>query len=204
MYASTKTINPLGDNETIDLKIYRQAEIKSIQMAKEIINDFSKIYSAKWLEMMRKKLGLFNQKDNDEKLITELLSWMYKKKVDYTNTFCILMNHDIENSKFYNDEVFLKWKEKWKIRLKLNNKPFNESIELMRKVNPLVIPRNHKVEEVLDSANNNDIKPLEKFLRILKKPYEDHYQEPGKPIKTNIFLDLRQIRSLLFLLKRIT
>ena len=43
----------------------------------------------------------------------------------------------------------------------------------MRSANPLVKPRNHKVEEVLDKANNNDFEPLNKFLKILDKPYSE-------------------------------
>mgnify|MGYP000226944571 CR=1 FL=1 len=39
--------------------------------------------------------------------------------------------------------------------------------------NPTVIPRNHKVEEALEAANNDDLNPLENLLRILEKPYED-------------------------------
>ena len=146
---------------------------KSIQIATEIINTFGEIYNGKWLEMMRKKLGLFNKNDDDEKLINELLSWMDEKKADFTNTFCVLMEQNIEDNKIYNDENFIKWKNKWQKRIKLNNKPLTDAIDLMRSVNPLVVPRNHKVEEVLNSANSNNLKPLEKFLEVLKKPYEN-------------------------------
>ena len=41
----------------------------------------------------------------------------------------------------------------------------------MRSVNPLVIPRNHKIEESLQAAINNDLRPFNKLLKILKKPY---------------------------------
>ena len=41
----------------------------------------------------------------------------------------------------------------------------------MKKNNPIVIPRNHKVEEALEAANNNDLKPMYDLLSILKKPY---------------------------------
>ena len=41
----------------------------------------------------------------------------------------------------------------------------------MRKNNPIVIPRNHKVEEALEAANNDNLKLLNKLLVILKKPY---------------------------------
>ena len=43
----------------------------------------------------------------------------------------------------------------------------------MRSSNPLVIPRNHKVEEALDAANSGDFKPTKNLLKILEKPYED-------------------------------
>ena len=46
-------------------------------------------------------------------------------------------------------------------------------IKLMRTANPVVIPRNHKVEEVLNEANNDNTEPLNKFLEILKNPYSD-------------------------------
>ena len=41
----------------------------------------------------------------------------------------------------------------------------------MRSFNPLVIPRNHKVEEALYAANQDDFQPLKKLIEILSKPY---------------------------------
>ena len=41
----------------------------------------------------------------------------------------------------------------------------------MRSVNPLLIPRNHKIEELLEKANNNNLDSFNKLLEILKKPY---------------------------------
>ena len=41
----------------------------------------------------------------------------------------------------------------------------------MRSVNPLVIPRNHKVEEALEAANNDDLNPMKNLLKVLEKPY---------------------------------
>ena len=34
LYASTLSSKPINDNETLDLRIYRNAEIKSVQMGK--------------------------------------------------------------------------------------------------------------------------------------------------------------------------
>ena len=65
-----------------------------------------------------------------------------------------------------------------------NNSP-KKFIELMRKNNPLVVPRNHKVEEALDEANKGNLKPFNRFLEVLNKPYikqrdVDNYQVPSK------------------------
>ena len=157
---------------------------KAIEIATEAINSFDKSYETKWINMMRDKLGLFGQDQKDQVLIIDLLTWMHKNKADYTNTFCFLMDENFQHNKIYNDENFLTWKERWKERLKLNNNTPEKYLSLMKSVNPLVIPRNHKVEEVLESANNNDLSPLKKLINVLEKPYEKtkeniNYQSPA-------------------------
>ena len=157
---------------------------KAIEIATEAINSFDKSYETKWINMMRDKLGLFGQDQKDQVLIIDLLTWMHKNKADYTNTFCFLMDENFQHNKIYNDENFLTWKERWKERLKLNNNTPEKYLNLMKSVNPLVIPRNHKVEEVLESANNNDLSPLKKLIKVLEKPYEKtkeniDYQSPA-------------------------
>ena len=157
---------------------------KAIEIATETINSFDKSYETKWINMMRDKLGLFGQDQKDQVLIIDLLTWMHKNKADYTNTFCFLMDENFQHNKIYNDENFLTWKERWKVRLKLNNNTPEKYLSLMKSVNTLFIPRNHKVEEVLESANNNDLSPLKKLIKVLEKPYEKtkeniDYQSPA-------------------------
>ena len=43
----------------------------------------------------------------------------------------------------------------------------------MKNNNPIVIPRNHKVEEALLDANENNLDNLNKLLSVLEKPYDD-------------------------------
>ena len=159
---------------------------KAIKIVTEIINNFGEIYKKNWLEMMRKKLGLIEKKNNDEKLINDLLSLLHEQKADYTNTFCSLMNEDVQNDKIFNNKEFIDWHQKWKECLAKNNNSTEESLKLMRSVNPIVIPRNHKVEEVLEAANKDDLNPFHDFLKVLEKPYENqiknnNYQSPAPP-----------------------
>ena len=159
-------------------------EDTAIKIATEIIDNFEKIYEVKWLNMMRDKLGLFGENINDRELINNLLSWMENNKADYTNTFCYLMNIRINNSEIYNDKSFINWLDVWKKRSLMNNGSKEKQLDIMLNVNPSVIPRNHKVEEALTSANDDDLKVMNKLLSVLDKPYGDQkdieeYQSPS-------------------------
>ena len=157
---------------------------KAIQIATEIINSFEKQYEEKWLNMMRDKLGLFGIDEKDKLLIVDLLTWMHQSKTDYTNTFCYLMNEKIKEDVSYEDEVFKNWKKRWNERLKTNNSTPEKYLKLMRKVNPLIIPRNHKVEKALNEAEQGNLESFTQLVEILKKPYTKqkdifNYQVPS-------------------------
>ena len=44
----------------------------------------------------------------------------------------------------------------------------------MKSNNPIVIPRNHKVEEALAEADKGSLDKMKKLLAILKNPYNNH------------------------------
>jgi len=148
-------------------------ESEAIKVASEIIDNFQNIYEEKWLNMMRDKLGLFGKDQNDQKLINDLLSWMEINNADYTNTFCNLMNVNIEDKKVYEDQKFINWVKIWEKRVLMNNNLKEKSLDLMRNTNPTVIPRNHKVEEALNAANEDNIEVINKLLNVLSKPYSN-------------------------------
>ena len=158
-------------------------EETSVKIATDLIDNFQNIYEEKWLNMMRDKLGLFGEDISDKKLINDLFNWMEKNKVDYTNTFCHLMGVKINDNEYKNDN-FLEWSNKWKKRSGLNNSSKEKQIELMKKTNPIVIPRNHKVEEALTEADKGNLEKINKLIAILKNPYGDQkgieeYQAPA-------------------------
>ena len=159
-------------------------EDKAIQLATEIIDNFQNIYEEKWLNMMRDKLGLFGKSKDDKKLIDDLLTWMEKNKADYTNTFCYLMNIKIANNSLYNDKDFINWSNEWQNRISINDNSKEKSLELMKETNPVIIPRNHKVEEALKAANENNLEVMNKMLSKFDNPYNEQkdiedYQLPS-------------------------
>ena len=120
---------PLIDND-------QNNAIKSVT---EIVNSFEKKYEKKWLNMMRSKLGLLGEEKNDQSLILDLLTWMHEMKADYTNTFCYLMGEKFEKKKYYENEKFLSWKERWKDRLNFNSSSPKKYLQIMRGFNPCLL-----------------------------------------------------------------
>ena len=157
---------------------------KAIKLATEVIDTFEKKYEEKWLGMMRSKIGLADEDEKDKFLILDLLTWMHQNKVDYTNTFCHLMNFQTQNDIGYENNEFSDWKKRWQERLS-HNSSSEKYINLMRSVNPIVIPRNHIVEDALKKANQGNFEPINNFLKILSSPYTDQkhiteYQIPSQ------------------------
>ena len=158
---------------------------KAADTTEEAVNGFGALYKDKWLSMMRAKLGLFGARAEDESLITDLLDWMQRAGADYTNTFRHLTEEKPPQGKPYNDKTFKEWYTRWQAQLAKNTKPLKSSLSLMRANNPAVIPRNQKVEQVLDAATNGDLKPLKDLLTALQEPYKNRsdlkpYQSPPK------------------------
>ena len=174
------------------IPLINKDENKAIEMASESIDNFQKIYETKWLDMMKSKIGLFGEDKNDKELINDLLNWMTNSKADFTNTFCYLMNIKIGNTEIYKDKYFTNWINNWKKRLLINNVSKEKQLTIMKSVNPNVIPRNHKVEEALKSADGGDLKIMNKLLSILNKPYDikeniQEYQSPSNDINYQTF-----------------
>ncbi len=159
---------------------------KATEVAEEAINGFGEVYKEKSLSMLRGKIGLFGEQSEDESLITDLLTWMHQQNADYTNTFMDLTNELPPKGECYERDDFKEWYARWQVRLTKNTEPLESSLSLMRSNNPVVIPRNHRVEQVLDAATNGDLQPLEDLLAVLQEPYNyrrdlKSYQLPPKP-----------------------
>ena len=155
----------------------------AIKSAEEVLNDFSQKFNDAWLDMMRKKLGIVNKKNGDKALVDSLLSIMVSNKADYTNTFLSLVDSRFSTEKIHKNNSFVSWKKSWESRLREDGCSKEQSLILMNKNNPSIIPRNHIVEEALEAANFKDFGLVKKLIDVLKSPYkkdflDDKYQKP--------------------------
>lgn len=145
---------------------------KAVELAQAEISEFHKIYNFHWLKGMRAKLGLFNEGEEDETLIEELLELMKKHHADYTNTFRALTFGTKENSVMFGSLEFEQWHKLWEKRRDKQKESKDSSVKLMRDSNPAVIPRNHRVEEALKAAvEQGDYSVMERLLEVLSHPY---------------------------------
>lgn len=153
------------------LPLLHEDKEKSLELAQEAINIFFNIYSENWLAIMRGKLGIFGQEDIDIKIIEELLGIMEKYKEDYTNTFLALTFDKNKDSDMFQSKEFNEWNKVWKLRLSRQPQSKEMILELMKNSNPAVIPRNHRVEEALEAANNGKYDIMHKLVDAVAKPY---------------------------------
>ncbi|RBP59068.1 uncharacterized protein YdiU (UPF0061 family) [Alkalibaculum bacchi] len=154
------------------LPLIDENQDKAIKLAQAAIEKYDELYHVKWLEGMRKKLGLTNIESEDESLVEELLSIMHKYKADYTNTFVSLTFNQIEGMALMDKPEFVEWHKKWQSRLGRQGESKESIRDLMKNNNPAIIPRNHRVEEALESAEKGDYNVIKKLLDVLSRPYD--------------------------------
>jgi uncharacterized protein YdiU (UPF0061 family) len=142
------------------------------QKAEAVLNQFPGDFSKAYFEMMGNKLGIVYQVDKDRELVEECLGLLEKEKVDFTNFFTELRRGGDLIQNLRKNDAFDSWYAKWEVsRVKMAHEM--ESEALMAKNNPVIIPRNHIVEEVLKAAVDGDIEPFKRLLAELSTPYED-------------------------------
>ncbi len=146
-------------------------ESHAVELAQAALGKFAVRFEFHWLEGMRAKIGLFTNEAGDLELIKTLLEWMQRTRADYTNTLrdldpsCVPANADAD---------FRDWHARWVSRLSLQSQTHEEVVQLLRRHNPAIIPRNHKVEEALDAAvERGDYGPLKRLLAAISKPYDE-------------------------------
>jgi len=154
---------------------------KAIDQVGPFIAEYPDRFEKEYMKMMGKKLGLTFFKQEDQKLIVSVLNRLKDQSLDYTVTFDLLtksLMSEAAASQMKNElgECF----DLWQKRLREQHAVPQKIQELMRQHNPVVIPRNHHVEEVIKACEQTGKATLaEKFLQVLRSPYEERAQTSG-------------------------
>jgi uncharacterized protein YdiU (UPF0061 family) len=154
-------------------------EKRAIAHATEVINAFPELYERHWLKGMRAKLGLFTEDEADLNLATGFLTAVVGKNVDYTLAFRYLADAALGREEpiralFTDPSAYDLWSGHWRARLAREAVAPLVRAQAMRRVNPVFIPRNHRVEEALSAAvERGDYAPFATLLNILARPFDD-------------------------------
>jgi uncharacterized protein YdiU (UPF0061 family) len=176
------------------LPLFADDQEKAIAEAQDILGAFPEAFSKAYQAGLRKKVGLFTMRDGDDALIQDLLDAMAKNQADFTLTFRKLGDAASDDAgiadvraQFLDPTAFDDWAKRWRERTGSEPQTAAERQAAMHAVNPLFIPRNHRVEAVIQAAvNNDDYAPFEELVAVLAKPYEDQpdyaaYADPPLP-----------------------
>ena len=152
---------------------------RAVELASEVLAAFSTCFAEHSLAGVRRKLGLSVREDGDAALAEELFGAMQRNQADFTLTFRKLCDAaELEagdagvRSLFANPLDYDLWASRWRARLMREPCEPRMRAEAMRLVNPAFIPRNHRIEQVINAAvNDSDFRPFAELSAVLSQPY---------------------------------
>jgi serine/tyrosine/threonine adenylyltransferase len=166
------------------LPLFSDDQDKAIEQAQFALGEFAEKFTSAYQAGLRAKIGLFTKDDGDEALVQDLLDAMTKNGADFTLAFRRLGDAalDADNDEsvrglFIDPTMFDEWAARWRQRLAREPQTPGDRQAAMHRVNPAFIPRNHRVEAVIQAAmNNDDYAPFEELLIVLSKPFDEQPQ----------------------------
>jgi serine/tyrosine/threonine adenylyltransferase len=182
-----ETLLPLLEQET-------GSQEAALASATEALNAFEPQFEAARSAGLRRKLGLFNEREGDAALAENLLMLMAANRADFTLTFRRLCDaaagpegDEGVRALFADPGAYDSWATGWRRRLEDEPLSGQARAEVMKMTNPAFIPRNHRVEAALDAAaRQQNFQPFEELLDVISHPYEDRpdfeqYTTPARP-----------------------
>jgi uncharacterized protein YdiU (UPF0061 family) len=159
---------------------------KAAHIAQNIIDGFNEQFQKFYWQGMHEKIGGDYLKNNQKPLILDLLSMMQKHHADYTLTFRLLGDSlDMPHARkrlfalFHDADDFQQWYQRWHT---------NQDKKQMHSVNPLYVPRNHLVEQIIQQTiEDKTPKTILHFLEALSAPYtpKEGYEKYAQPAQTD-------------------
>ena len=148
----------------------------AVEEATQIVHAMPAQIDAAWLQRMGAKIGIAKAGPEDTAMIEDLLEFMQENGADFTNTFDALARGDARDQ-FLNREGFDQWRDGWLKRLERENDPQ----EVMQKASPRVIPRNHRIEEMIAAAVDGNLELFHRLMRAYSTPYATDDLELMRP-----------------------
>jgi uncharacterized protein YdiU (UPF0061 family) len=152
---------------------------QAVALASEVVNGFPERYQYHWRAELRRKLGLQDERPEDDALASDWLALLQTQRADFT-----LAHRRLADAAHSGDATALRsqfsdlaelddWLTRWQTRITTDTSRREARAEQMRLANPLYVPRNHQVEAALSAAvEQGDQAPFEHLLSVLQQPFE--------------------------------
>ncbi len=175
-----ETLLPLIDDD----------QTAAIALAEATLNNFAPRFETAYQQGMARKIGLATCEAD---LVQDLLDLMAMQEIDFTQFFRALCDEatlaegDLNGparALFAAPGAFDDWTARWRRACAADGIAPAERRHAMRRVNPAFIPRNHRIEAVIDAAvTRNDFAPFHALHAVLARPFDDqpamaHYALP--------------------------
>jgi len=149
----------------------------AIRLATEELDRFEGIHREELASRFTAKIGIAEYTADDWTLVERLLGLMADGEVDFTLLFrhlggALESDRDTEVVGLFPETTAMNdWLKQWRARLM--NVDRRQAVTLMRQMNPVFIPRNHRVEEAIQAGNQGDFGPFRRLNDLLQKPFAE-------------------------------
>src|SRR5690606_4053756 len=151
---------------------------------RETLALFVPLQRAHYLDLMRRRLGLFTAGDEDEPLIERLLKLMqHSGSVDYSLFFRRLGDAPLDEAlqrlrdDFVDRAGFDAWAADFRARCAREALAPDERRARMAAVNPKYVLRNYLAQQAIEAAEQGDYGPVRELHEVLSRPFDE---QPGK------------------------
>ncbi len=145
-------IQLIKNSSVLDESIIEQINIE--------INNLERLFNDEYLIVMGKKFGIEDPHSDDLDLINHFLSYLQINELDFTNSFRKLCKWQL-------DDIGLK--KSWQKRIH----DMSKSENIMKSVNPVVIPRNHLIEKSIQLSELGDYTLLKDLMAVYHNPFAE-------------------------------
>ncbi len=148
------------------------------------LDSYTPIFEREYRSLMRAKLGLRDERAEDEALIRDFQGLLQGSHADYTIVFRELgtfrSDPGISNGKlrehFLDRDRFDGWASRYRDRLRSEQSRDEDRQRSMNQVNPKFVLRNYLAQTAIEKAQQKDFSEIDRLLTLLQNPYSD---QPG-------------------------
>jgi uncharacterized protein YdiU (UPF0061 family) len=150
---------------------------ETAEMLNSELDSLGTLFEQKLASKMVKKLGIFkDEQPQDRDLVRQWLRYLETQQLDYTLSFrnlADLVESDAALNSFEMTGTFQDFYRLWQKRVQNQGLKTETIKKEMNRVNPVFIPRNHKIEQVIEAGLRGDFSLFHEMNEVLKRPYEE-------------------------------